>query len=182
MDMNDLKSRMSGAVSVFKQELAGLRTGRASADLLSPVVVEAYGSKMPINQVGNISVPDARMITVQVWDKGVLAATEKAIREAGLGLNPAADGDLIRIALPDLTEERRQELVKVARKYAENTRISVRNVRRDGMDGLKKEEKDGSISEDDQHRMGEQIQKLTDETVATIDQLLESKEKEILQV
>src|ERR1700704_2235073 len=159
---DDLGRRMNGAVSTFKSELAGLRTGRASAALLDPVKVEAYGNVVPINQVGSIATPEARMITVQVWDKGLAKAVDKAIRDAGLGLNPQMDGQLLRIPLPELNEERRKELSKLAAKYAEAARVAVRNVRRDGMDLLKRLEKDHKISQDDQHTKGDELQKLTD--------------------
>lgn len=181
-DLSDLKRRMDGAVDNLQKEFAGLRTGRASVNLLDPVQVDAYGSKMPLNQVGTVGVPEARMLTVQVWDAGLVKATEKAIRDAGLGLNPQPEGSMIRIPIPDLNEERRQELTKVAGKYAENARISVRNVRRDGMDALKKMEKDNEISEDDQKRMSDDVQKLTDEKVQKIDKMLSDKEQDIMQV
>lgn len=178
----DLKRRMDGAIENLKKEFAGLRTGRASVNLLDPVQVEAYGSKMPINQVGNVNAPEARLLTVSVWDASMTSAVEKAIRNSGLGLNPQAEGTLIRIPLPDLNEERRAELTKVAGKYAENARISVRNVRRDGMDALKAMEKDGEISEDDHKRMSDDVQKLTDAKVKTIDDMLSDKEKDIMTV
>ncbi|OIQ90922.1 ribosome-recycling factor [mine drainage metagenome] len=178
----DLKRRMDSAVEVLKKEFSGLRTGRASASLLDPVVVEAYGSSMPLNQVGNVSVPEPRMILVSVWDKGMVKAVEKAIRDAGLGLNPAADGQTVRVPIPPLNEERRHELQKVAGKYAEQSRVSVRNVRRDGMDGLKKLEKDGVISQDEQRAHEKEVQVITDETIKRIDETLAHKEKEIMQV
>ena len=178
----DLKRRMDSAVEVLKKEFGGLRTGRASAGLLDPVVVEAYGSAVPLNQVGNVNVPEPRMITVQVWDKGMVKAVEKAIRDSGLGLNPAADGQTVRVPIPPLNEERRVELQKVAGKYAEQARVSVRNVRRDGMDGLKKLEKDGTISQDEHHQYEKEIQNITDETIRRIDETLSHKEKEIMQV
>lgn len=181
-DQADLKRRMDGAVDNLHKEFGGLRTGRASVSLLDPVMVDAYGSKMPLNQVGTVSVPESRMLSVQVWDAGLAKATEKAIRDAGLGLNPQPEGTLIRIPIPDLNEERRQELSKVASKYAENARISVRNVRRDGMDALKKMEKDGEISEDDHKRMSDDVQKLTDEKIQKIDKMLSDKEQDIMQV
>jgi ribosome recycling factor len=179
---DELDRRMNGAVATFKSELSGLRTGRASAALLDPVKVEAYGNVVPINQVGTISTPEARMITVQVWDKGLAKAVDKAIRDAGLGLNPQMDGQLLRIPLPELNQERRKELSKLAAKYAEAARVAVRNVRRDGMDLLKKLEKDGKISQDDQHGKGEELQKLTDAHIKDIDSALHSKEQEIMQV
>ena len=181
-DKADLGRRMEGAVENFHKELGGLRTGRASVSLLDPVVVDAYGSKMPLNQVGTVSVPESRMLSVQVWDAGLVKATEKAIRDSGLGLNPQPEGNLIRIPIPDLNEERRAELTKVAGKYAENARISVRNVRRDGMDELKKSEKDGEISEDEHKKLSDDVQKLTDEKIQKIDKMLSDKEKDIMQV
>lgn len=181
-DINDTKRRMDGAVEAFKKELAGLRTGRASAGLLEPVVVEAYGNKMPLNQVGTISVPEPRMITVQVWDRGMVKATEKAIRESGLGLNPQTEGQSIRVPIPDLSQERRAELAKVAHKYAEQARVAVRNVRRDSMDALKKAEKGGDISQDEQKSLGEKVQTHTDQHIKLIDEALAHKEKEIMHV
>ena len=178
----DLKRRMDSAVDVLKKEFGGLRTGRAAASLLEPVVVEAYGSAMPLNQVGNVNVPEPRMITVQVWDKGMVKAVEKAIRDAGLELNPSADGQTVRVPIPALNEERRIELQKVAGKYAEQARVSVRNVRRDGMDALKKLEKDGHISQDEHRQHEKEIQVITDETIKRIDEALSHKEKEIIQV
>jgi ribosome recycling factor len=179
---DELDRRMNGAVGTLKSELAGLRTGRASAALLDPVKVEAYGNTVPINQVGTISTPEARMITVQVWDKGLAKAVDKAIRDAGLGLNPQMDGQLLRIPLPELNEERRKELSKLAAKYAEAARVAVRNVRRDGMDLLKKLEKDGKIGQDDHHTRGDELQKLTDAHIKDIDSALHGKEQEIMQV
>lgn len=181
-DKADLKRRMDGAVDNLYKEFGGLRTGRASANLLEPVNVEAYGSKMPLNQVATVSVPESRMLSVQVWDAGLVKATEKAIRDAGLGLNPQPEGNTIRIPIPDLNEERRAELSKIAGKYTESARISVRNVRRDGMDALKKMEKDGEISEDDFKRLTDEVQKLTDEKIQKIDTMLSDKEKDIMQV
>jgi len=182
LDLDDIERRMDGAVNALKTEFAGLRTGRASASLLEPIQVEAYGSRMPLNQVGTISVPEPRMISVQVWDRSMTKAVEKAIRESDLGLNPQSDGQLIRVPLPDLSEERRAELVKVASKYAESARVAVRNVRRDGMDDLKKMEKDGDISQDDRRLYEDEIQELTDKHVKAIDEALASKEKDIMQV
>lgn len=173
---------MDGAQEALRKEFAGLRTGRASAALLEPVTVEAYGSTMPINQVGTIGVPEPRMITVQVWDRSLVGAVEKAIRNAGLGLNPAADGQLVRVPIPALSEERRIELTKVAGKYSEQARVAVRNVRRDGMEMLKRMEKDGDISEDDHRMWSDEIQSLTDEHIKNIDTALTQKEEEILQV
>lgn len=178
----DLRRRMRGAVEVLHTEFAGLRTGRASTSLLEPVMVDAYGSKMPLGQVGTVSVPDPRMLSVQVWDKSMVKAVEKAIRDAGLGLNPAADGTLVRVPIPALNEERRQELTKVAGKYAEQARISVRNVRRDGMEHLKRAEKDGELSKDELHHEEKEIQKITDTVIKEIDDSLAHKEQEILQV
>ncbi len=181
-DKNDVKRRMDGAVDVLTKEFGGLRTGRASASLLDPVMVEAYGSKMPLNQVGTVTVPEPRMLAVQVWDTGLVKATEKAIREAGLGLNPMPEGSTIRVPVPDLNQERRTELQKVAGKYAEAARVSVRNVRRDSMDALKKAQKDSNITEDDLKRLSEEVQKLTDETIKKIDTMLADKEKDIMRV
>lgn len=181
-DIGDLNRRMNGAVEVLQREFAGLRTGRASTGLLEPLMVDAYGSKMPMNQVGTIGVPESRMLTVQVWDRGLVTVAEKAIRESGLGLNPQTDGQLIRIPIPQLTEERRVELTKIANKYAEQARVAVRNVRRDGMEMLKKMEKDGDISQDEHHAWADEIQTLTDEHIKTIDSSLETKDKEIMQV
>jgi ribosome recycling factor len=182
MDLAELKRRMQGAVSVLHGELAGLRTGRASASLLEPINVEAYGASMPLNQVATISVPEARMLSVQVWDRSLVHAVDRAIRESNLGLNPLLEGQLLRIPIPELNAERRQELVKIAHKYAEQARIAVRHVRRDGLDGLKKEEKTGGMSEDDQKHLADQIQKMTDATIAEIDQMMAHKEAEIIQV
>lgn len=182
LDIDDIQRRMDGAVEMLRKEFAGLRAGRASASLLEPVTVEAYGSDMPINQVGTINVPEPRMISVQVWDKGMVKAVEKAIRNAGLGLNPAADGTLVRVPLPELSEERRNELVKVAHKYAEQSRIAVRNVRRDGMDTLKRMEKDGEMSQDDHRLWADEVQSMTDTHVEKINELLTQKEQDILTV
>ncbi len=181
-DMKDLGRRMDGAVEVLRREFAGLRTGRASTALLDTLTVEAYGSPMPLNQVGTVGVPEPRMLTVQVWDKSLTTAVEKAIRESDLGLNPQTDGTLIRVPIPELSEERRVELTKVAGRYAEQARVAVRNVRRDGMDSLKRMEKDSEISKDEHRDRGVDIQKLTDEHTARIDALLAEKEKEIMQV
>lgn len=178
----DLKRRMEGALDTLRKEFSGLRTGRASANLLEPVMVDAYGSAMPINQVGTISVPEPRLITVTVWDKGLVKATEKAIRDANLGLNPSSDGTLIRVPLPDLNQERRQELSKIAGRYAEQARVSVRNVRRDGMDAVKKLEKDGELSQDEARKWSDEVQGLTDGFIKRVDETLAAKEKDILQV
>jgi ribosome recycling factor len=180
--INELKRRMDGALEALRREFAGLRTGRASAHLLDHVMVKAYGGEMPINQVGNINVPEPRLISVQVWDRGLVISVEKAIREAGLGLNPISDGQLVRVPIPELSQERRHELTKIAHKYAEQGRVAVRNVRRDGMDALKKMEKDGKISQDEHRHRSEEIQKATDEHVRRVDEMLAQKEKEILQV
>ena len=182
LDLADLERRMDGALTSLAKEFQGLRTGRASTQLLDSVVVEAYGASMPINQIGTVSVPEPRMLSVQVWDKENTKIVEKAIRESNLGLNPQVDGQLLRIPLPDLSEERRQELSKIAAKYAENAKIAVRNVRRDGMDTTKKMEKDGDISQDDRHIYDEEIQTITDKSINGIDELLSSKEVEIMQV
>lgn len=181
-DLGDLKKRMDSALEVLRKELQGLRTGRASASLLEPIVVEAYGSELPLTQVGTVNVPEPRMLTVQVWDRGMVKAVEKAIRTSSLGLNPAVDGQLIRVPLPELTQERRNELVKVAHKYAEQARVAVRNVRRDGMDNLKRLEKDGDISQDEHKHWSDEVQKLTDRHIESVNQLLDHKEKDILQV
>lgn len=181
-DMEDLKRRMQGAISVLKQELAGLRTGRASASLVEPIQVEAYGTHMPLNQVASVSVPEPRLLSVQVWDRTMVGAVEKAILGANLGLTPATEGQVIRLRIPELTQDRRKELVKVAHKYAEAAKVAVRHVRRDGLDVLKKMEKDQHLAKDDHERMSEQVQKATDQCIADIDQLLASKEKEIMTV
>lgn len=182
IDLADLERRMEGAVEVLKTEFAGLRTGRASAALLEPVMVEAYGSQMPLNQVGTVSVPEPRMLSVQVWDATQAPAVEKAIRNFGLGLNPMAEGAVIRIPIPELTEDRRRDLTKVAHSYAESARVAVRNVRRDGMDTLKRMEKDGDISEDEQRQQSDQVQALTDKVIKEIDDLLAQKDTDIMQV
>jgi ribosome recycling factor len=177
---DDLKRRMHGAVEAFRHYLAGLRTGRASTALLDPVQVEVYGANMPINQVATVSVPEPRLISVQVWDKSNLSAVEKAIRNAGLGINPIVDGQMIRLPIPDLTEERRKELAKLAGQYAEKARIAVRNVRRDGNDALKLDEKKHEISEDERKRSETDVQKMTDEVIKEIDSVAHGKEQEIL--
>lgn len=177
----DLARRMDGAVDVLRKEFSGLRTGRASSALLDPVMVDAYGSRMPLNQLGTVSTPEPRLLTVQVWDKTMVKAVEKAILESSLGLNPSADGQLVRVPIPPLTEERRLELSKVAGKYAEEARIAARNVRRHGMDEIKHAEKDGAISEDEHRLYSDEIQSLTDQTIKKIDETLSHKEKEIMQ-
>jgi ribosome recycling factor len=181
-DIKELERRMRGAIDSLKKEFAGLRTGRASVHLLDPVVVNVYGARMTINQVATVSTPDAKTISVQVWDKGQVGAVERALREANLGLNPVVDGALIRLPIPPLTAERRQDLVKVAHKYAEAARVASRNVRRDGMELLKKLEKDGQISQDDHHKDSARVQELTDRLIKEIDQVLAVKETEIKQV
>ena len=181
-DLSDIKRRMDGAIDALHREFAGLRTGRASASLLEPITVEAYGSTMPINQVGSIAVPEPRMISVQVWDKSLVGAVERAIRDSGLGLNPMSDGQLVRVPIPALSEERRVELGKIAGKYAEQARVAVRNVRRDGMEMLKRMEKDGEISQDDHHLWSDEVQTMTDEHIKVIDEVFAQKEEEILQV
>ncbi len=181
-DIDDLTRRMEGAVDVLRKEFSGLRTGRASASLLEPITVDAYGATMPLNQVGTINVPEPRMISVQVWDRGLVKAVEKAIRNSALGLNPQVDGTLMRIPLPELSEERRQELVKVAHRYAEQTRIAIRNVRRDGMDQLKRLEKDGHLSQDDHKVWADEIQALTDRQIELVNEMLQNKEKDIVTV
>lgn len=182
LDMKDIEHRMARAVEVLLEEFGGLRTGRASASLLEPISVDAYGSKMPMNQVGTISVPEPRMITVQVWDNSLVGAVEKAIRESSLGLNPMPDGQLLRVPLPELTQERRAELSKVAGHYAEQARVAVRNIRKHCMDDLKKAEKESEIGEDLHHDLGAEVQDLTDKYVGNIDDALTQKDEEIMQV
>ena len=179
-DKNDIQRRMDGATESLKSDLVGLRPGRASIALLDPVNVEVYGAQMPLNQVATVSAPEPRLLSVQVWDKGNVNAVEKAIRSAGLGLNPISDGQMIRLPIPDLTEERRKELAKLAGQYAEKARIAVRNVRRDGMDALKTDEKKHEISEDERKRLEADVQKMTDATIAEIDSAAHAKEQEIL--
>ena len=181
-DLNDLKRRMQGAIASFKQELTGLRTGRASASLVEPITVEAYGARMPLTQVATVSVPEARMLAVQVWDKSMVAPVEKAIRDSNLGLTPNTEGQVIRLRIPDLNEQRRKELAKVAHKYAEEARVAIRHVRRDGIDSLKKQLKDKVISEDDEKRHAGDVQKATDSFIGDVDTALAAKEKEIMQV
>jgi ribosome recycling factor len=181
-ELIDLERRMRGSLETLRKEFGGLRTGRASAHLLDPVVVNVYGARMPINQVATVSTPDARTISVQVWDKGQVTAVDKAIREANLGLNPIVEGAMIRLPIPSLNAERRQELAKVAHKYAEAARVAVRNVRREGMDLLKRLDKDGLMSEDDHHKNSARVQDLTDKLIKEIDQAMLAKEAEIKQV
>jgi ribosome recycling factor len=180
--LRDLRRRMSGAIDVLRKEFGGLRSGRASAGLLEPIQVPAYGGNMALGQLANVSVPEPRMITVQVWDRSLVKAVDKAIRESGLGLNPQTEGQVIRVPIPDLNEERRRELTRVTAKYAEQARVSVRNVRRDGIDVLKRREKESDISQDEQRKLQQDIQHLTDETIRRIDETLAQKDREILQV
>ncbi len=182
VDLLDVKRRMEASITSFSKDLAGLRTGRASAALLDPVMVDAYGQKMPLNQVANVSAPEPKLITVQIWDKSMVGPVEKAVREAGLGLSPVVDGQSLRIPLPDLNEERRRELVKVAKGYAEDAKVAIRHVRRDAMEILKKAEKDKEIGQDDARADSDKVQKMTDELVAEIDTVLAAKENEIMQV
>ncbi|KQX42620.1 ribosome-recycling factor [Devosia sp. Root436] len=181
-DLPDLKNRMQKSISSLRDELTGLRTGRASASLLEPVTVDAYGTRMPLNQVATVTVPEPRMLSVQVWDRQMANAVEKAIRDSGLGLNPMGEGQIIRVPLPELNEQRRKELAKVAHNYAEAARVAVRHIRRDGMDALKKAEKDGDLSQDDSRVQSDLVQKATDAAVAEIDQVVAAKEAEIMQV
>ena len=180
--MKDLQRRMDGALDALAREFMGLRTGRASTSLLEDINVNAYGGTVPLKQVAGVSVPEPRLLSVQVWDQGVTKSVEKAINESGLGLNPQTEGTVIRVRIPELNEERRAELTKVAGKYAEQARIAIRNVRRDGLEHLKKSEKDGDISQDEMHRESDQVQKLTDEHIKKVDDALASKEEEIMQV
>lgn len=182
LNINDLKQRMQGAIDTLEKEFVGLRTGRASVNMLEPVTVEVYGAKMPLNQVGTVSVPEPRLLTVQVWDMSSTKAVEKAIRESGLGLNPQAEGSLIRVPIPELSTERRAELQKVAGKYAEQTRVAIRNVRRDGMDAIKKSLKDNEISEDDEKKQSTEVQELTDQFIKTVDSMLSKKEADVMKV
>ncbi len=181
LDLEDLERRMEGAMNALRSEFASLRTGRASASMLDPVTVESYGQTMPINQVGTINVPEPRMVTINVWDKSLVGAVEKAIRESGLGINPQTDGTIIRLPIPELNEERRRELTKVAGQYAENARIAIRNVRRDGMERLKKARAEG-MSEDDHKIWHDEVQTLTDRFISAVDSALEKKQQEIMQV
>ena len=180
--LKDLRRRMDGALEVLRKEFGGLRTGRASTSLLEPVQVNAYGGMVPLNQVASVNVPEPRMISVQVWDRGVVKAVDKAIREAGLGLNPQTEGQVIRVPIPELNEERRRELTRVAAKYAEQARVSVRNVRRDGIEALSRLEKDSEISQDEHRKLDREVQQLTDDHIKRIDETLAQKDKEILQV
>ena len=182
LDIKDLEKRMHGAIDVLRHEFAGLRTGRASSALLEPITVEAYGSAMPLTQVGTISVPETRMLSVQVWDRTLVGAVEKAIRDSSLGLNPVTEGQTLRIPIPELTGERRKEMTKVAHNYAEQARVAVRNVRRDGMETLKRLERDGHISEDDHRKQNDLVQKATDAAIKEIDEALALKDTDILQV
>jgi ribosome recycling factor len=181
LDTDDLQRRMDGAMSSLKTEFASLRTGRASASMLEPVMVDAYGSATPINQVGTVNVPEPRMVTINVWDKGLVGKVEKAIRESGLGINPQLNGTIIMLPIPELNEERRRELTKVAGAYAEDARVKVRNIRRDGMDQIKKAKADG-LGEDDQKLWEEEMQEMTDANIKAVDQALEAKQEEIMQV
>ena len=181
-DLDDLERRMKGAIEALRHEFAGLRTGRASIGLLEPVMVDVYGAQMPLNQVGTIGVPEPRLLTVQVWDKTVVTSVDKAIRASGLGLNPAADGQLIRIPIPELTEERRIEMVKIAHKYTEQARIAVRNVRRDAMDTLRAKEREGEVGQDESRRAQSQLQDATDGSIARVDEVTSLKETEVMQV
>jgi ribosome recycling factor len=182
IDFKDLQRRMDGALAAFRQDLASLRTGRASSNLLDAINVNAYGSSMPLNQVATVTVPEARMVMVQVWDRGLATAVDRAIRESGLGLNPITEGATLRIPLPELNEERRKSLVKMAHQYAESARVAARHVRRDANEALKKAEKDGKINEDDSRKNTERVQKITDTIIADIDKQLHEKEAEIMQV
>ena len=181
LDTDDLERRMNGAMQLLKSEFASLRTGRASASMLEPISVEAYGQRTPINQIGTINVPESRMVTINVWDRSLLNNVEKAIRESGLGINPQLNGTLIMLPIPELNEERRRDLTRVAAQYAENARVAIRNVRRDGMDQIKKAKLEG-ISEDDQKLWESEVQDLTDKKIASVDSALETKQKEIMQV
>jgi len=180
--LTDLRRRMDGALEVLRKEFAGLRTGRASAGLLEPITVATYGNSMPINQIATVSVPEPRMITVQVWDRAMVKAVDKAIRESGLGLNPQTEGQVIRVPIPDLNEERRRELTRVSAKYAEEARVAVRHVRRDGIEFLRRREKDADISQDQQRKLQQEVQHLTDDHIKRIDEALAQKDREILQV
>ena len=182
LEVNDYQDKMEKSLDILRRDFQGLRTGRASATLLEPIGVEAYGSKVPINQIGNISIPESRLITVQVWDETLIQSVEKAIRNSDLGLNPMIEGNVIRVPIPDLSQERRIEIVKIASKYAEDTRITIRNVRRDAMDMIKDEEKQKNISKDDSFQFSEKMQKITDGFIEKVDTLFQEKEKDILKV
>ena len=182
LEFNDYQDKMEKSLDILRRDFQGLRTGRASASLLEPIGVEAYGSKVPINQVGNISIPESRLITVQIWDETLIQSVEKAIRNSDLGLNPMIEGNVIRVPIPDLSQERRIEIVKIASKYAEDTRITIRNVRRDAMDMIKDEEKQKNISKDDSFQFSEKMQKITDGFIEKVDTLFQEKEKDILKV
>jgi len=182
VDMNDVSRRMDASVVSLSNDFSGLRAGRASTTMLDPVIVDAYGSKMPLNQLSNVSAPEARLLTVTVWDAGLSEAVEKAVRDSGLGLNPQAEGSVIRIPIPDLSEERRKEMVKVAGKYAEASRVAIRNIRRDAIEAVRKAEKEGGMSEDERHDLENEAQKLTDSHISKVDDMLAQKEKDILTV
>ena len=182
VDMNDVSRRMDASVVSLSNDFSGLRAGRASTTMLDPVIVDAYGSKMPLNQLSNVSAPESRLLTVTVWDAGLSEAVEKAIRDSGLGLNPQAEGSVIRIPIPDLSEERRKEMVKVAGKYAEASRVAIRNIRRDAIEAVRKAEKEGGMSEDERHSLENEAQKLTDSHISKVDDMLAQKEKDILSV
>jgi len=181
-DSKEIKRRMHGAVEALKHDFGGLRTGRAAVSLVDPIHVDAYGASMPLNQVATVTVPEPRMLSIQVWDRGLVIAVEKAIRASNLGLNPQTEGQVSRLRMPDLTQDRRKELVKVAHQYAEKARVAVRNVRRDGMDLLKRLERDGHISEDEHHQKNDEVQKMTDAIIKEIDEALHHKDGEIMQV
>lgn len=181
-DLGDVKRRMQGAINALKHDLGSLRTGRASPTLLDPIHVDAYGASMTMAQLATVSVPEPRLLSVQVWDRSMVSAVEKAIRDSDLGLNPQTEGQTIRLRIPEMTEQRRKEMVKVAHKYAEEARVAIRHVRRDGLDLLKKMEKDHAISQDDEKRQADQVQKATDEAIGEVDHVLAGKEREILQV
>ena len=182
VDMNDVSRRMDASVVNLSNDFSGLRAGRASTTMLDPVIVDAYGSKMPLNQLSNVSAPESRLLTVTVWDAGLSDVVEKAIRDSGLGLNPQAEGSVIRIPIPDLSEERRKEMVKVAGKYAEASRVAIRNIRRDAIEAVRKAEKEGGMSEDERHGLENEAQKLTDSHILKVDDMLAQKEKDILSV
>jgi ribosome recycling factor len=182
LDVDDLKRRMHGSINAFRNELSGLRTGRASASLLDPIVVEAYGNQMPLNQLATVSVPEPRMISVQVWDRQTVGAVERAIRQSNLGLNPVVEGTMMRLPIPELNTQRRAELAKIARGYAEAAKVAIRHVRRDGIDELRRLEKDGEVGQDETRGLSDRVQKLTDDSISDVDRLLAAKEQEIMQV